>query len=458
MTIKTGEMYLVSAYIENITFAGGSKAIQFYAYNSTRRRFGMKNCNSYYAQGDCTDVTGNVDCIFENCVSAEGDSDGFNYHWYDPYLFSAIEINCKGFSNGDGSLLTNNGSTIHDGGIIARFGCEYYDNYGPNVADVNSSFCWNVNVESRDSAAPSNNYDFYIDGDMWCDRCTGSTYEVYTGATLYATADTTDLTGVAYTTYSRVIGSMVPGYANNSHSDVFWQKHIRDTIIKRMFDDPVLSVVSSLPSSPENGDRHILSTTNQIIQYDAYVDNTWIYGDPHNHAAVFCLDDGYTYRWEVDRFEKLINHVLTAQLTGDGASGTVTDIMTYDVGDSAIPTLALGEFWDVRIEITGTRTGGDTVSGERTNGKWILDAYIQQGTGSSSSLASVNNSGSSVSAVAVGAPYSVYDVPTIAIDGTSGTGELRITVSVTDPNATVFDFTARVVGIARTGTPGNVPV
>lgn len=182
------------------------------------------------------------------------------------------------------------------------------------------------------------------------------------------------------------------------------------------------------------------------------VDTVWDYLAPVDGMQI--RESMYVYQYMYDRWVQKVDILLYATVTGDGASGTVSDIMTLDEGDTTFPTLVLNEFWDVRISITGTRTGGSTIGGGvPTSGMWVLDAAIQQGNSATTNAAYINNSTSAVSPTAVGTPYSVLQTPSIDIIETDTTGQLQITVSVVDPNATQWTFTARIEGIARTGTP-----
>lgn len=229
---------------------------------------------------------------------------------------------------------------------------------------------------------------------------------------------------------------------------------------------------SDTPTTPAAGDLILFKDmtggtfsgyNDSILEYlgtdlgDAGDQNAYREYTPNNSALVYSSDDESWYQYYTDRWMRIIDLVLYATVTGDGASGTVTDIMTIDEGDTTFPTLINGEFWDVRIEITGTRTGGTLVTNNATGGKWVLDGYIQQGSGATTSQPTVNNSTSAVSATAIGTPNATYETPTVYLDAVSGTGQLQITVGVTDAAATVWTFTAKIKGIARTGTALNIP-
>lgn len=165
-------------YRENINFINGIST-----NNNTASTINllMKNCKFIFntTQNGVT-IFGNVISIFENCEASNNALDGFNYHdtaSYDPY---SIEINCSGFQNGEGSTTSiNNGSTMHDDGMILRIGGIYCENEGPNVHDVNNAKSLNVDCVAYTSTAvnSANKSDFAIGAlasencIMWLDGC-----------------------------------------------------------------------------------------------------------------------------------------------------------------------------------------------------------------------------------------------------------------------------------------------
>jgi hypothetical protein len=170
-------------YLENIDLEGGSSAarVENSAVGQTAK-FYAKNCTfKYSTTGDAVRVIG-ADAIFQNCVAAQGFTDGFNYHAQNIYLPKAIEINCIGRNNGlrDGGG-THNGSTMHDGGTIVRINGKYFGNSGPNVPDVGASKSWNICCEGFVSALKTTSgVNFWSEGEMWLDGCIshGSTYDL----------------------------------------------------------------------------------------------------------------------------------------------------------------------------------------------------------------------------------------------------------------------------------------
>jgi hypothetical protein len=204
LTVVGGLATNVSIYTEGITFVGGLHAFKISELLGTSRiRFGMRKCKNWYGQGNSVTVLGGVDSIIENSEASGAILDGFNYHYYATSgdIPTSVEVNCRGFGNGRTAPEINNGSTTHDVSHIARFGCFYYDNYGPNVHDVDNSFSWNVECQAFDSTAPTTNDDFRIEGDMWLDNCVGDIYGITSG-TMYATYGTR-VTVVPYTRFVR---------------------------------------------------------------------------------------------------------------------------------------------------------------------------------------------------------------------------------------------------------------
>lgn len=176
LTVKIFDIQDTSIYVENIDFIGGEDIDVNADAGATRQRAGFKDCTISYQLGNGMKVLGNIDVVSENVESALNGDDGFNYHIANSNIPTGIEVNCKGFANGDGVETVDNGSSIHDGGHVARFGGEYYDNNGPNVADVNTSYSWNVMVSAWGGVQPTNNHDFYIDGYMWLTDCRGNIF------------------------------------------------------------------------------------------------------------------------------------------------------------------------------------------------------------------------------------------------------------------------------------------
>lgn len=187
-TLSNGE----TLYIEGCEFVGGNYGgVRVTNGGTAKPLVLLKNCgfshsylgNAMYLQG-CSG-------IIQNCYASYGASDGFNYHLSGDAIPDSIEINCIGRHNGTEGNNTNNGSTMHDGGKIIRLNCEYFDNIGPNLADVSESTrSYNYGVVSHDSAgASTNKTGFQCQmGTMYNDTCAsynnGYEFQVYNGGEL----------------------------------------------------------------------------------------------------------------------------------------------------------------------------------------------------------------------------------------------------------------------------------
>jgi hypothetical protein len=196
-----------SLYMENINVLGGT--VGGYCLNQAaagRLRFGAKGCCFAYSESNGFATKGGVESVAEACVFYGNVLDGANYHDFTTGIPSAVEINCTGDSNGgDGALPhSNNGSTMHDGGTVVRVACEFFENWGANVADVDTSQSWNIVCSSSSSqGGVDDDYDWEIDGNMWCDACGGAKFNRYNDLSdnLYVTADMTpDITPDGYFT------------------------------------------------------------------------------------------------------------------------------------------------------------------------------------------------------------------------------------------------------------------
>ena len=173
-TIDVFDIDLVSGVeitIENLEFLG--------AVNITGEgTVFFKNCSFNYAQnGSGLKVNSDATVVLENCKAVSNTDNGFAYFTGS----KAIEINCKGYKNGSvAGGGTNNGSTGHGNCKIIRLNGEYYENRGPNIADVQDGCqSWNLGCISRDSSLGSGStqdVDFQAKAeggttDMWLEKC-----------------------------------------------------------------------------------------------------------------------------------------------------------------------------------------------------------------------------------------------------------------------------------------------
>lgn len=163
----------IKVYMENINVIGGSDAgFKINKSLDTRHQVTCVNCKFMFTETDAgfKNIGSNTKLI--NCVAKFNKNDGFSYHE------SAIgfELDCVGCYNGHTGAYSNNGSTAHSTNIT-RIGGKYYNNVGPNIADVfDETNSLNIGCLSFDSAyqgeTPVNGADFEIqEGNMYLIGC-----------------------------------------------------------------------------------------------------------------------------------------------------------------------------------------------------------------------------------------------------------------------------------------------
>lgn len=102
--------------------------------------------------GSGLEYLGGGTCYVDGCVAAKNLSDGFNYHSYvNPPR--AVEINCTAYKNGLNGGVSNNATTIHDGGSIIRLNGNYPSSEGRTVHDIGATKIWMLNC----AVGPSDN-------------------------------------------------------------------------------------------------------------------------------------------------------------------------------------------------------------------------------------------------------------------------------------------------------------
>ena len=150
----------VTVYLKNLICLGGSRGIV--NIEGTQSTGHLKvvacDCKFYYSGGtsyNAIEIKG-ADTIFKNCEACFGMRDGFNYHANSSILCNSIELDCLGAYNGHDTNYNNNGSTTHDGNKILRIKGVYFNNQGPNVADVDdNTLSVNLDCVAFDSVAVS---------------------------------------------------------------------------------------------------------------------------------------------------------------------------------------------------------------------------------------------------------------------------------------------------------------
>lgn len=195
-------------YFENVTIVGGAYGCMQvdknpnYDLNVTLN--GVRGYyTTYIASGNVFNFRGG-NIIANKCVAMYGAKDGFNYTQYNASSQSVVcnfvEIDCVGANNGygDSAGAYNNGSTCHAGAKGIRINGIYYNNYGSNVADVQTDTqSINISCKAFDSASPNSdqtNTDFCTQqsgAKMWLYDCVafGSKYSLYalSGTTINTT-------------------------------------------------------------------------------------------------------------------------------------------------------------------------------------------------------------------------------------------------------------------------------
>jgi hypothetical protein len=184
------------SYFENIDFEGGS-AECFAIGNPTDPITGYFNdCTYKYGTTNGFGSTASALTFNQDCVAARNGADGFNYHKNTGSIPYAVEINCIGRNNGTAGDTIDNGSTMHDGGVVVRLMTEAMHSVGRPIHDIGiGTKSWNLGVYSHDSDAAPQLANFGCGTgvtdtiEMWLDSCLSllSTYdiEVVTGCTVH---------------------------------------------------------------------------------------------------------------------------------------------------------------------------------------------------------------------------------------------------------------------------------
>lgn len=166
-------------YLEGITFVGGRYQLRVDATETEKPKVYVKNCKFLHSKNVGTErgvtLNGVSEAILQDCIAANNTSDGFNYHGLHGVAPKVIEINCMGINNGE-TGNKQNGSSIHDGGKIIRVNGVYFNNRGPNVADVNEgteSLNYGVTAFASVADNVNQNSDFTVTSGakMWLDNC-----------------------------------------------------------------------------------------------------------------------------------------------------------------------------------------------------------------------------------------------------------------------------------------------
>lgn len=183
-------------YIKNVHFLGSGSSSSNLNVEAVGELVMVNVWLTHSRAGNSLDCDNADHTRFYNCITAEGWSDGFNYHNIPGTTYSLEEL-CKSYNCGkDAGVYTNNGSTTHDGNYIIRVQGTYLGSHGPVVIDVNvGTQSWCLGCQALDSVGVLANRDvgFYTETIMFLHRCTasGNTADLYadTGAKIYRTSD-----------------------------------------------------------------------------------------------------------------------------------------------------------------------------------------------------------------------------------------------------------------------------
>lgn len=169
MAIKTeGDSSIVFAGVHLLPISSGAVRAEFFADGDLEVKY--SSTHGMDSLGSNSFIKG-----FKAFANA-----GDNFHYADNNGLGcqALEINCESTQAGDfvtrGAQAegTNNGSSMHGNGHIARYGGKYYNNYGPDVVDTGTGDYWNVGVKAYGGQLASNAYGFdIVGGEMWLDTC-----------------------------------------------------------------------------------------------------------------------------------------------------------------------------------------------------------------------------------------------------------------------------------------------
>ena len=187
--MKTGYPCLINTttsnmkiYLENIDFVGGDENVKILGDSTYYlHEFYAKKCRFLFSTKFSSVRI--WDCklgYFQDCECGYSSQDGFSYSA--PYSRCSpdfIEVNCKGYCNGDNSKNspdTHNGSTGHGNCRGIRINSIYNDNVGGNLVESGTSKTVNLGCVAYDSKSVTSNSSqgFGLQtstGEMWIENC-----------------------------------------------------------------------------------------------------------------------------------------------------------------------------------------------------------------------------------------------------------------------------------------------
>ena len=180
-------LYSTTTYWENITFHGYANILKLAGQAVPEGWF--KSCTFKYCDSNALNVYGGH-CYTQDCRAYRGTADHANYNVASSTTPQGVEINFTSQFAGDpdtfGKASTQpnnpvstgqnkNGSSNHDAYVV-RVNGSYIDSYGPNIADTDGSYTWNLGVTSGYSFAldASLDYGWIVQGSTaraWLDGC-----------------------------------------------------------------------------------------------------------------------------------------------------------------------------------------------------------------------------------------------------------------------------------------------
>jgi hypothetical protein len=140
---------------------------------------------------------------------------------------------------------------------------------------------------------------------------------------------------------------------------------------------PALSIESTQPGSPAEGDQYILGAAPTGAQWAAFDEDdvvifkggTWLAFAPYQGWLKFNADDGDTYQWDAG----------WAVFAGGGGGGAVDSVN----GQTGTVVLELDDLDDVDVP---SPTDGDVLTWDNTAGEWIAAPAPGAGSGSVTSV------------------------------------------------------------------------
>jgi hypothetical protein len=133
----TGNMHMYG-----ITQYGGNNGCIKISGNTTGKFYAEDCVFKYSATSTYVDGVQSLDyalCVFSRCVAAKNQKDGFNFHTANSVIPVAVLFDCFGYGNGTATASTsNNGATIHDGGLLVDLNGRYWGNVGGDFAHADT--------------------------------------------------------------------------------------------------------------------------------------------------------------------------------------------------------------------------------------------------------------------------------------------------------------------------------